>query len=87
LILGEPEAYRLPPKPQVPTIYLKSAWTSAIAAAIAALVFHVILLRGFGLVPFAAISFLLGALISRLGWVEAGKDSARDPEAAFASRR
>ena len=30
LILGEPEAYGLPPKPQVPTIYLKSAWTAAI---------------------------------------------------------
>lgn len=36
LILGEPEAYGLPPKPQVPTIYLKSAWTSAIATAIGA---------------------------------------------------
>jgi hypothetical protein len=35
LILGEPEAYGLPPKPQIPTIYLKSAWTSAIATAIA----------------------------------------------------
>src|SRR5947207_3287200 len=38
LILGEPEAYGLPPKPEVPTIYLKSAWTSAIATAIAAVV-------------------------------------------------
>ncbi len=35
---GEPEAYGLPPKPQVPTIYLKSAWTSAIATAIGALI-------------------------------------------------
>src|SRR4029434_2426779 len=35
LILGEPEAYGLPPKPQVPTIYLKSAWTSVFATAIA----------------------------------------------------
>src|SRR6266508_3095145 len=26
LILGEPEAYGLPPKPQIPTIYLRSAW-------------------------------------------------------------
>src|SRR5437868_46741 len=34
LILGEPEAYGLPPKPQIPTIYLKSAWTSAFATAI-----------------------------------------------------
>jgi formate dehydrogenase iron-sulfur subunit len=38
LILGEPEAYGLPPKPQVPTIYLKSAWTSAVATAIGALI-------------------------------------------------
>ena len=39
------------------------------------------------LVPLAAISFLLGALVSRFGWVEAGKVSARDPEAVFASQR
>jgi formate dehydrogenase iron-sulfur subunit len=38
LILGEPEAYGLPPKPQVPTIYLKSAWTSAFATAIASII-------------------------------------------------
>jgi len=38
LILGEPEAYGLPPRPQVPTIYLKSAWISAIATAIGALI-------------------------------------------------
>lgn len=38
LILGEPEAYGLPPKPQVPTIYLKSAWTAAFATAIASIV-------------------------------------------------
>jgi len=37
LILGEAEAYGLPPKPEVPTIYLKSAWASAIATAIGAL--------------------------------------------------
>jgi formate dehydrogenase iron-sulfur subunit len=35
LILGEPEVYGLPPKPQVPTIHLKSAWISAFATAIA----------------------------------------------------
>jgi formate dehydrogenase iron-sulfur subunit len=29
IILGEPEAYNLPPAPEVPTAYLKSAWTSA----------------------------------------------------------
>jgi len=38
LILGEPEAYGLPPKPQVPTMYLKSAWTSALVTSIAALI-------------------------------------------------
>lgn len=37
LILGEPEAYGLPPKPQVPTIYLKSAWTAAFATALASI--------------------------------------------------
>lgn len=29
VILGEPENYNLPPAPEVPTAYLKSAWTSA----------------------------------------------------------
>jgi formate dehydrogenase iron-sulfur subunit len=38
LILGEPETYGLPPKPEVPTIYLKSAWTAAFATAIASLI-------------------------------------------------
>src|SRR5438105_11296255 len=38
LILGEPEAYGLPPKPQIPTIYLKSAWTSAFVTAIASII-------------------------------------------------
>jgi formate dehydrogenase iron-sulfur subunit len=38
LILGEAEAYGLPPKPEVPTIYLKSAWTSAIATAVVAMI-------------------------------------------------
>ena len=33
VILGEPEAYNLPPAPQVPTIHLKSAWTSALISA------------------------------------------------------
>jgi formate dehydrogenase iron-sulfur subunit len=37
LILGEPEAYGLPPRPQVPTMYLKSAWISAIATGVGAL--------------------------------------------------
>lgn len=46
-----------------------------------------LLLRLTNLVPLAAISFLIGALISRFGWVSAGKVSARDPEAVFASQR
>jgi polysulfide reductase-like protein len=45
-----------------------------------------LILRLASLVPLAAISFLLGALISRFGWIEAGKVSGRDPEAVFASQ-
>jgi formate dehydrogenase iron-sulfur subunit len=30
VILGQPENYNLPPAPEVPTTYLKSAWTSAL---------------------------------------------------------
>ena len=37
LILGEPEAYGLPPKPQIPTIHLKSSWLAALATAIGAI--------------------------------------------------
>jgi formate dehydrogenase iron-sulfur subunit len=37
LILGEPEAYGLPPKPEIPTIYLKGAWASALITAFGAL--------------------------------------------------
>jgi formate dehydrogenase iron-sulfur subunit len=37
LILGEPEAYGLPPKPQIPTIYLKSSWLAALATATGAI--------------------------------------------------
>ena len=44
-------------------------------------------LRFFGVIPLAAISFLLGALVSRFGWLAAGKISARDPEAVFASQK
>jgi hypothetical protein len=43
-----------------------------------------IVFRLFGQVPFAAISFLLGALISRVGWIAVGKVSGNDPEAVFA---
>jgi formate dehydrogenase iron-sulfur subunit len=34
VILGQPEAYNLPPAPEVPTIYLKSAWLSALISAL-----------------------------------------------------
>ena len=33
LLLGEPENFGLPPSPQVPTVYLRDAWSSAIASA------------------------------------------------------
>ncbi len=46
-----------------------------------------LILRLLGLVPFAAISFLIGALISRVGWVLVGKVSGSDPESVFASQR
>jgi formate dehydrogenase iron-sulfur subunit len=34
VILGQPDAYNLPPAPEIPTIYLKSAWTSALVSAL-----------------------------------------------------
>jgi hypothetical protein len=46
-----------------------------------------LVLRLFGLVPFAAISFLLGALVSRFGWIAVGKVSGSDPESVFAAER
>ena len=46
-----------------------------------------LLLRLFGLIPLAAISFLLGALVSRFGWIAVGRVSACDPEAVFASQK
>ena len=46
-----------------------------------------LVLRLFGQVPFAAISFLVGALVSRFGWIAVGKVSGADPEAVFASQR
>lgn len=33
IFLGEPENYNLPPAPEIPTVYLKSAWTSAFISA------------------------------------------------------
>ncbi|HEY4282131.1 MAG TPA: NrfD/PsrC family molybdoenzyme membrane anchor subunit [Chthoniobacterales bacterium] len=46
-----------------------------------------LVLRVFGLVPFAAISFLIGALVSRFGWIAVGKVSGVDPESVFAAER
>ncbi|HYY34772.1 MAG TPA: NrfD/PsrC family molybdoenzyme membrane anchor subunit [Candidatus Binatia bacterium] len=46
-----------------------------------------LVLRIFGQVPFAAISFLIGALVSRFGWIAAGKVSGTDPESVFAAER
>jgi hypothetical protein len=45
-----------------------------------------IVLRLTNLIPLAAISFLLGALFSRFGWIAAGRVSGRDPEAVFGSQ-
>jgi hypothetical protein len=45
-----------------------------------------LVLRLFGVIPVAAISFLLGALVSRFGWIAVGKISGRDPESVFASQ-
>jgi hypothetical protein len=46
-----------------------------------------LVLRFLGLVPFAALAFLIGALISRIGWIAVGKASGADPEAVFAAER
>src|SRR5437762_640882 len=46
-----------------------------------------LILRLFGLVPFAAIVFLAGALVSRFGWIVAGTISGCDPESVFAAGR
>ncbi len=46
-----------------------------------------LILRVTNFVPLAGISFLLGALISRFGWIWTGKASGRDPEAVFSSQR
>ena len=43
-------------------------------------------LRACGLVPFSAGAFVVGAFISRFGWIQAGKLSAKDPAAVFASQ-
>jgi len=46
-----------------------------------------LLFRLLGLIPFAAVFFLIGALINRFGWVCAGKVCAADPEAVLAAQR
>lgn len=45
-----------------------------------------LILRSLGGLPLAALSFLVGALISRFGWLAAGRVSGRDPEAVFAAQ-
>ncbi len=45
-----------------------------------------LVLRACGLVPFAAAAFIVGSFISRFGWVMAGRASAKDPAAVFASQ-
>jgi formate dehydrogenase iron-sulfur subunit len=35
LIRGEPETFNLPPKPEVPTIYLKDGWRSSLVEGLA----------------------------------------------------
>src|SRR4029077_1582959 len=44
-----------------------------------------LLFRFFGLISFAAISFIAGALVSRIGWIAVGKVSGSDPESVFAA--
>jgi hypothetical protein len=46
-----------------------------------------LILRFFGFIPWAAISFLVGALAGRFGWIAVGKVSGADPESVFASQR
>ncbi len=46
-----------------------------------------LVLVSLGWVYWASGVFLVGAALSRVGWIQAGKQSARDPEAAFASQR
>ena len=46
-----------------------------------------LVLRFFGFIPWAAISFVTGALVSRIGWIAVGKVSGADPESVFAAER
>lgn len=58
-----------------------AAWTLRIAGLLAGP--GALILRLEGLTAAAAVCFLVGALISRYGWVAAGRASACDPEAAL----
>jgi hypothetical protein len=59
----------------------RAGWTLRMAGALAGP--GALALRLAGQTPLAAACFLLGALLSRYGWVAAGRASARDPEAAL----
>ncbi len=45
-----------------------------------------LVLRFLGLIPLAALSFVLGALLSRFGWIMVGRISGVDPQAVFAAQ-
>lgn len=61
-----------------------SGWTIRIAELLTGPV--ALISRALGIVPFAAIAFLVGACTSRFGWLAAGRVSGRDPEAVFAAQ-
>jgi formate dehydrogenase iron-sulfur subunit len=48
LLLGEPEAYGLPPKPEIPTIHLRTSWSAAAVTAFGAIVAVIIAFVFFG---------------------------------------
>ncbi|MFP3941387.1 MAG: NrfD/PsrC family molybdoenzyme membrane anchor subunit [Thermoanaerobaculia bacterium] len=61
-----------------------SGWTLRVAGALAGP--GALGLRLLGWLPAAAVAFLLGALVSRYGWLMAGRASAEDPAALFAAQ-
>lgn len=61
-----------------------SGWTVRIGEALAGPL--ALILAVLGLVPIAAGAFLLGALVTRFGWLSAGRASACDPAAVLASQ-
>jgi formate dehydrogenase iron-sulfur subunit len=48
IVRGDPRTYNLPPRPQVPTVYLRPSWTSALATAGAMLAAVLIAFSGNG---------------------------------------